>query len=110
MLVNLYRAAIIQVFNGYFEEFENITDRMLEMRLIDEDELEMFSSEICLPIVENVTERFGERIHDLKVRIHTDHYILIFKVMLYTAQCAINVVIGIANMVLWHCIDRVFQS
>lgn len=67
MLVNLYRAAIVQVFNGYFEEFEEITERMIKTGLVDEAEMELFSSQICLPVARNVSKNFGNKINDLKV-------------------------------------------
>lgn len=46
---------------------------MIDMGLADETEIGMFSSEVCLPIVESISMHFGNQINDLKVsRYSTD--------------------------------------
>lgn len=67
ILVNLYRAAIVQVFNGYFEEFEQITEKMIDRGMADKEDVVKLSAEVYAPIIENLNKNYGSQITDLRV-------------------------------------------
>lgn len=67
MLVNLYRAAIVQVFNGYLEEFQSITEKMIKRGVADETEIQKFSAAVAQPIYETITQEFNSHISEIRV-------------------------------------------
>lgn len=67
LLVNLYRAAIVQVFNRYFEEFQQITEKMIDEGIADKKEIDAFSSEVCVPIVGNISKQVIQHLSELRV-------------------------------------------
>lgn len=66
-LVNLYRGAIVQVFNGYMEEFQNISERMIDCGVVDESELEQFNKDVAVPIIDEISTQLSSKITDIKV-------------------------------------------
>lgn len=68
-IVNLYRGAIIQVFNGYMEEFQNISQRMIENGVFDDSELDQFNKEVAVPIIDEISLHLSSSISDIKVNL-----------------------------------------
>lgn len=66
-LVNLYRGAIIQVFNGYMEEFQNISEKMIDSGVVDDSELEQFNKEVAAPIIDEISTQLSSKISGIKV-------------------------------------------
>ncbi|KAK4881170.1 hypothetical protein RN001_004489 [Aquatica leii] len=65
-LMSLYKLAVVQVFNGYFEQLEHVRDEMGRGSLIDSEELNLLNLEICKPTIESVTRQYSNELFKLE--------------------------------------------
>lgn len=49
------------------EEFQNISQRMIENDVLDDSELEQFNKEVAVPIMDEISSQMSSRISDIKV-------------------------------------------
>lgn len=68
-MVNLYRGAIVQVFNGYMEEFQNISEKLIDCGAVDDLELEHFNKIVAVPIIDEISSQFSSNISYIKVNM-----------------------------------------
>ncbi|KAF2889856.1 hypothetical protein ILUMI_16317 [Ignelater luminosus] len=65
-LINVYKIAIVQVFNGYFEELQQLTENMLEMGLVDTAEISVLSLDVCKPTIQYATRQYSSDLDSLE--------------------------------------------
>lgn len=51
------------------EEFQNISQRMIENGVFDESELDQFNKEVAVPIIDEVSLHLSSSISDIKVNL-----------------------------------------
>lgn len=59
----------MQVFNGYFEELQQLTENMLEMGLVDTAEISVLSLDVCKPSIQYATRQYSTDLDSLEVKI-----------------------------------------
>lgn len=59
--------AVVQVFNGYFDEFQELSEQMVDMGLVDSTESTALGLEICKPTFETITRQYSDDVMNLEV-------------------------------------------
>ncbi|KAK5649450.1 hypothetical protein RI129_000479 [Pyrocoelia pectoralis] len=68
-LISFYKVAVVQVFNGYFEELMDIFEQMADVYDSDNcDEMNMLTMELCKPPIEFITKRCSTTLNNLEVQ------------------------------------------
>ncbi|KAF5270153.1 hypothetical protein FQR65_LT17879 [Abscondita terminalis] len=65
-LMSLYKMAVVQIFNGYFEELEKVDNQICRTSLLNTDELNLLNVEICKPTIESVTQQYSSEMFQVE--------------------------------------------
>ncbi|KAF5299349.1 hypothetical protein FQA39_LY02522 [Lamprigera yunnana] len=64
-LIALYKLAVMHMFNGYFEELQDVCNKLDKID-VESEELNMLNLQICEPAIECATKRYSEDFSSLK--------------------------------------------
>lgn len=66
-LLDLYKSALNNVSNGYFEDFQKLSEKMVEQGFVRLSETEEIKTEICEPVVQDMHRRCTVKSEDTEV-------------------------------------------
>ncbi|XP_031358116.1 uncharacterized protein LOC116181827 [Photinus pyralis] len=67
-LISLYKVAVAEVFNGYFEELQDICAQMSGAYDSDTDIINMLNMEVCKPSIESLTKQYTSNVRNIEVQ------------------------------------------
>ncbi|RZC35472.1 uncharacterized protein BDFB_000525, partial [Asbolus verrucosus] len=66
-LVSLYKMAVVNIFNRFFEELQRITDALIEeSKSVEVQDISYINSEVYQPIIEEITQQYTCEAADLQ--------------------------------------------